>query len=893
MPLQAILFLYYPNYHLHVTQKSWLILAKQKSLQDPLVLIQALLILGPLLYHVLHRYSIVDFSKFRGGIVAQEGPDETCNCSDKSSKCSIHTSPKLPDTDITIGLSSDEVSTRRNHGLNEIRLGHHWGLWALHFSSNPSQILILTGAILSLTLCEWRQVGLVCLLWLLTFTVPGYQTWSAVKVSESLCPDTSWPTITLRDGKLQEVSIKDLVPGDIVHASKGLMIPADGFMATCNDLLGIDESRIFGGATPMWNCKEEMCYLGTGVVLGEAFLQIERTGLRTLLGSHIQEADGSAKNHKSLFSSSEYLNVVRSIGVILLVVLVLPGLLWQTSASLIKPWVEIISITADMAIIAGRFFSRVAITSTRTIIAAKVSETGCIAQNIKAIEALAGIDTICVDNSGIITENRYILLKPYCVSCDPEAIILAASLSIAQTNRYNTLYRALSRALRQFPQAKARRDKYRIIGRQDMDYDNGRFYTQCIAEEENGTKHFFASGHPYFIQELFQKSAPADHQDCGKALKQAVKMFRKQGLGSLGLAQRKEGGNWELLGALPFFEPPRQSTALALRLAAGLGVRIKVLSSWNEALVEKSARVAGIEGSLLRAEMIDDFQQQRNDDDELAKRIIEADVYTELNARHREMILAILQDNGHRVAITGSVASHIPALRKADLGISIAATEEVLSASEVALSETTHGLLPLIAAIRSSRQGYQRLHNHVVRQTVRTLHVLLTMLFVFLVEGKLLDLRLLLMSTNFVEVLESWLGPKTPFQNKPSRWNRAQVLYKVFSLVVVMISGTYICAYSVPSVERLQLLSFLLTNGDAWIASLMQLDSCSRNTLRGLGSQLAAHLLITALCVTGWVGESLSVSMKTAFHVWLYGLGTFVTFGAVNVLPGIVKAQPL
>lgn len=118
---------------------------------------------------------------------------------------------------------------------------------------------------------------------------------------------------------------------------------------------------------------------------------------------------------------------------------------------------------------------------------------------MEALGTLAGIDTICVDNSGIITENRYILVKPYCVCCDPETIILAASSSIDQNNSHDALHRAISKTLRQFPQAKARRDQYRIIDTQD---NAGQGYTQAIAEAIDGTRMFFAGGHPYAILKL-------------------------------------------------------------------------------------------------------------------------------------------------------------------------------------------------------------------------------------------------------------------------------------------------------------------------------------------------------------------------------------------------------
>lgn len=213
-------------------------------------------------------------------------------------------------------------------------------------------------------------------------------------------------------------------------------------------------------------------------------------------------------------------------------------------------------------------------------------------------------------------------------------------------------------------------------------------------------------------------SAPADHQNGDKALVKAVKTFRDQGLGSLGFAQRHERGNWEFLGVLPFLKPPRQDTRLALKLAAKIGVRVKVMSGWHEALVERSARVAGIQGPPLRADVIDNLLGQSN---ELATHINEADVYTELNDKHRELILAILQDSGHRVAITGSGTSHIPAFRKADCGIAItAATDEVNRSAtpEIICTEEAHGLLPLINAIRLARQAYQLAHNHIVRHTV-------------------------------------------------------------------------------------------------------------------------------------------------------------------------------
>ncbi len=275
---------------------------------------------------------------------------------------------------------------------------------------------------------------------------------------------------------------------------------------------------------------------------------------------------------------------------------------------------------------------------------AELSDAGCIYQNMEGIETLAGIDTICVDNSGVFTENRYILARPHCISCDPEDIILAASVSAPQEDSHHPLERAIAKALKQFPQAKAKRDRYKTIDHQDVHSDTGGWYTQYLVEAPDGTRTFFARGAVRALFGLCRKTVPTD-DTFEETMKQAVTDFREKGLLSLGIAQRQEGGNWQFLGALPFCNPPRQSTRSALEQADKLGVRVKVMSGWTGALVDKTARAAGLKTSLLSADTIDQFQ--KNPSAELAAQINEANVYTELDNKHREIILTALQNSGH------------------------------------------------------------------------------------------------------------------------------------------------------------------------------------------------------------------------------------------------------
>ncbi len=132
------------------------------------------------------------------------------------------------------------------------------------------------------------------------------------------------------------------------------------------------------------------------------------------------------------------------------------------------------------------------------------------------------------------------------------------------------------------------------------------------------------------------------------------------------------------------------------------------------------------------------------------------------------------------------------------------------------------------------------------------------MLLVFLFEGKLLNLRLLLATSNLIDVAGIWLGrPKasdTPCPKKPARWNKKDLLKEVVLLVVVIASGSWLCAYSVPQAERLPVLSLLIAMGDLWLTPLVQAGDyvwSNKQTSRTICIHLAIYAFVTIMCITG------------------------------------------
>ncbi len=889
----TILLCYYPNIYLDdFIRRSWLPRARQSSAASLSLILQALLIIGPLLNFLLLKYSILDISELRLWKATQYKNGQFCNCAHDTSNCPQHLDQsKLPETDIRTGLNQKAISThRRRYGRHEAWKGINWPLWALKFCSNPVQTFILAGAVLAVSLREWLHFGLVCLLWLLMIDIRLHQQKDYVDLAATLTTSPR-PTIVLRDGNLQEVSNAELVPGDIVHVSEGAMTPADGIVVASNDLLELDQSNITGEELPVHMDDGDKCLYSTGVVRGEAFLQVESTGWNTFIGRiirYLRGTEAESKTYKELVSAKDFMTVIQSIGAIMLVISALPALLWQMSVSGFESWSEMFSLIAEMAIIASRYFSTSSLVTIRVSGLSDLASEGCVAQDIEAMETLAGIDTLCVDNTGTITENSHTLLRPYCVSCDLEVLILAVGDAPAFTG--GGVGRAIATALKQFPHSKARRDRYRLIDRQESDFDAGRAYTQCLVEASDGTRYFYASGRPGAIVELCRK-ATLTEAAYEENFKEAVDTFIDSGFFTIGVAQRREGGEWQLLGGLPFLDPPRASTKPAIKQADALGIRLKIMSAGSLALIEKTARAVGLDPSVLDTENID--QLQKDPSGNLAKLVDRANVYAGLNTKARGTVLTILQNDGHRVAITGDSASQTTALRKAECGMATAgASEAAQSAGDLVFTGKgpTWGLPPLISAIRFSRQVHQHAHNYVVWQTVRTLHVLLTMLLVFVAEKRLLDMRLLLINSVCVELLllSQRARPNiidTPYPRRPTRWSRARALREISPLVVVMVSGSCLCVYALTLSERLPALPLFLALGDLPVHLLMHTDGRiwrARHNWKVLSTRVAIHLLTTMLCVAGWAGAPFHMRANSAGQVWLYSLMTSLAAGTVQ-----------
>ena len=182
---------------------------------------------------------------------------------------------------------------------------------------------------------------------------------------------------------------------------------------------------------------------------------------------------------------------------------------------------------------------------------------------------------------------------------------------------------------------------------------------------------------------------------------EAVEGFAKRGYRSLGVARAEGDGQWQFLGVLPLFDPPRVDAKATIATAEDLGVKVKMVTGDQVAIAQETAKTLGMGSDILDASSLGDVERQES---ETATEAIEAaDGFAQVFPEHKFHIVDVLQKRGHMVGMTGDGVNDAPALKEADCGIAVSdATDAARAAADIVLM--TPGLSVIIDAIRESRR---------------------------------------------------------------------------------------------------------------------------------------------------------------------------------------------
>ncbi|NNM87357.1 MAG: plasma-membrane proton-efflux P-type ATPase, partial [Phycisphaerae bacterium] len=509
-----------------------------------------------------------------------------------------------------------------------------------------------------------------------------------------------------RDGQWATPPARELVPGDVIRLRLGDIVPADARLLG-GDPMEVDQSALTGESLPAGRKAGEAVFSGSIIRQGESEALVYATGADSYFGKTtqlVQAAHTVSHFQKAVLKIGNYL-IVLAVGMVGLIVIV----------SLIRgnPILTTLQFALVLTVAAIPVALPTVLSVTMAVGARLLTKKQTIVSKLVAIEELAGVDTLCSDKTGTLTQNKLTLGDPFSVDQIPvEQVILDGALA-SRTENNDTIDLAVIGGLKNKDALK----DYQVTHFQPFDPVHKR--TEATVKGKDGRTFRVTKGAPQVILAF-----AANVGQVKTAVEKVVNDFAARGFRSLGVARAEGDGPWQFVGVLPLFDPPREDAKATIAAAEMMGLKVKMVTGDALAIAQETARKLGMDTNILDAAGLGDSKKDENA--QVAEAIARADGYAQVFPEHKFHIVDVLQKHGHIVGMTGDGVNDAPALKKADCGIAVSgATDAARAAASIVL--LTPGLSVIIDAIKESRRIIQRMNSYAIYRIAETLRVLLFM----------------------------------------------------------------------------------------------------------------------------------------------------------------------
>jgi H+-transporting ATPase len=657
------------------------------------------------------------------------------------------------------GLSQEEAQRRvTKYGYNEIpEKKINPLLQALTYFWGPIPWMIEAAAVLSALVRHWPDFVIILVLLVANAGVGFWEEYQAGNAIAALKKELAVKARVRRGGEWTTVAARELVPGDIVRLRLGDIVPADARLLE-GEPLEVDQSALTGESLPVARKTADPVYSGSIVRQGEIDALVYGTGQHTYFGKTaqlVQEARTVSHFQRAVLKIGDYLIVLA----VALVVLILTVALFRGDPMTTTLQFALVLTVAAIPVAMPTVLSVTMAVGSR-VLAAKQA----IVSRLAAIEELAGIDVLCSDKTGTLTQNTLTLGDPFgAPGVTTEQVILSAALASRAENQ-DPIDLAVLSGVKDSRQV----ERYRIAHFQPFDPVHKR--TEATVQGPRGETFKVTKGAPQVILALAANAA-----DVQEAVENAVNGFAARGFRSLGVARTDPQGRWEFLGVLPLFDPPREDSKATIATARQMGVDVKMVTGDQLAIGKEIAGQLGLGTNLLDASGFGDTRHHEMA--QLAEAIEHADGFAQVFPEHKFHIVDVLQHRGHIVGMTGDGVNDAPALKKADAGIAVSgATDAARAAADIVLM--TPGLSVIIDAIKESRKAFQRMNSYAIYRITETIRVLLFMtlsILVFNFYPVTAVMIVLLALLNDGPIL-AIAYDRVRYANRPEAWNMRLVL---------------------------------------------------------------------------------------------------------------------
>ncbi len=748
------------------------------------------------------------------------------------------------------GLTQVEATRRlTQYGPNEIEeesdnpllkfLSYFWG---------PIPWMIEVAVVLSGIVRHWPDFFIILLLLVANATIGFWEERQAGNAIEALKAKLAIKARVRRDGKWVTPPARDLVPGDVVRLRLGDIVPADARLLD-GDEISVDQSALTGESLPTARKSGEAVFSGSIIRRGEIGAMVYATGSKTYFGKTaelVETAHTTSHFQKAVLKIGNYL-----IGLAVVLVAVIIGVGIYRG----EPILTTLQFALVLTVAAIPVAMPTVLSVTMAVGARLLAREQAIVSKLVAIEELAGVDVLCADKTGTLTQNKLTLGEPYSVADVPAAAVILNAALASRADNDDTIDLAVLAGVKD----KTVLQGYALQHFQPFDPVHKR--TEATIKATDGTLFKVTKGAPQVILAL-----AASTDAVNKAVTKAVDDFAARGFRALGVARADGDGNWRMLGVLPLFDPPREDARSTIATARQMGVRIKMVTGDALAIARETAKTLGMGANILDGAGLGDATHDEGA--ATARSIEQADGFAQVFPEHKFHIVDTLQRHDHIVGMTGDGVNDAPALKKADCGIAVSgATDAARAAASIVLM--TPGLSVIIEAIKESRRIFQRMNSYAIYRIAETLRVLFFMTLAILVFNfyPLTAVMIVMLALLNDGAILSIAYDNVHYRDAPEAWNMRVVLGVSTVLGVLGVIAAFGLFYIG---ER-----------------VLHLDRAQVQTLMYLKLSVAGHLTIFLTRTRGafW-------SIRPARILWMAVLGTQVVATCVAIF-GLGLVTPL
>ena len=544
---------------------------------------------------------------------------------------------------------------------------------------------------------------------------------------------TTTCTVTRIEQPKVEIPMDDLVVGDIVHLSAGDMIPADVRILEAKDLF-VSQSSITGESEPIEKAPAisaqresvtdytNIAFMGSNVVSGSATAVVVCTGDNTLFGSMASSIAGEAVET----SFTKGVNAVS--WVLIRFMLVMVPLVFFINGITKGDWLDAFLFGISIAVGLTPEMLPMIVTTCLAKGAVSMSKKQTIVKNLNSIQNFGAIDILCTDKTGTLTQDQVVLEYHLNVNGEDDTRVLRHAYlnSFFQTGYKNLMDIAIIRKTEEAEAADPRlldlSENYVKVDEIPFDFTRRRLST--VVQDKTGKTQMVTKG---AVEEMLSICAYAECDgavarltaELRRRILKTVDELNDKGFRVLAIAQKsnpspvgsfgvKDEQDMVLLGYLAFLDPPKESTADAIKALKNHGVTTKILTGDNDKVTRTICKQVGLKvrNMLLGSDL------EKMSDAELAKAAETTDVFAKLTPNQKARVVSVLRENGHTVGFMGDGINDAAAMKAADIGISVDTAVDVAKESaDIILLE--NDLMVLEQGIIEGRKTYANMIKYI------------------------------------------------------------------------------------------------------------------------------------------------------------------------------------